>query len=99
MLPQVSTLQKWHLVEVDEGLDGIEESGLHFVNLVEDEQRLRTLTHVAPNPVLKLQLKKNIDALNHTFSIRILPSFKCDVSGKRNYYHMYCMIPWAIITA
>jgi hypothetical protein len=70
VLPRVSPLQKWHLVEVDEGLDGIEESGLHFVNLVEDEQRLRTLTHVAPNPVLKLQLKKNknIDALNHTFS-------------------------------
>ena len=43
-------------MEVDERLDGVDETLAHLVDLVEDEQGLRTLGHVAPDPVLKLQL-------------------------------------------
>lgn len=44
-------------MKVNEGLDGIDEALGHLVDLVEDEEGLRTLRHVAADPILKLELK------------------------------------------
>ena len=45
-----------HLVIVDERLDGVDQSFAHLVDLVEDEERLRTVGDVASNPVLQIKL-------------------------------------------
>ena len=44
------------LVVVDEGLDRVEQPHGHLVDLVEDEEGLGALAHVAPDPVLQLEL-------------------------------------------
>lgn len=43
-------------MKIDEWLDGIDESGPHFVDLVEDEEWLSTLAHIASDPILQVKL-------------------------------------------
>lgn len=41
-----------HVVVVQEGLDGVDEAGVHLVHLIEYEDGPGTGTHVAPDPLL-----------------------------------------------
>ena len=49
---------------VDESLYGVEEPIRHLVDLIKDEEGLRALANVAPDPVLQLQL-----VLVHSFLV------------------------------
>ena len=46
-------------MKIDERFDGVDEAFPHLVDLVEDEEGLRTLAHVAPDPVLEVKLERD----------------------------------------
>jgi hypothetical protein len=77
-----------HLVVVDERFDGVDQSFAHLVDLVEDEEGLRTVCDVASNPVLQIKLmydKQSIKTfLKNYFLTKHLGTMFCKAQFQKN---------------